>query len=87
MLLPSAPMIGSPNLHEIPRLYLPAEQSILQHQLAYLLAFTEANKMKINAKKTKIIPFNSSKELDFLPELNFPVCPPLEVIYETKLLV
>ena len=58
MLLPSAPMIGPPNIHEIPRLYLPADQSILQHQLADLQAFTEANKMKINAKKTKIVPFN-----------------------------
>ena len=42
--------------------------------------------MKINAKKTKIIPFNLSTKLDFLPQLNFPDCPPLEVIYGTKLL-
>ena len=42
--------------------------------------------MKINYKKTKIIPFNFSKKFDFLPQLNFPDCEPLEVIYETRLL-
>ena len=51
-----------------------------------MLEFTEANKMKINSKKTKIIPFNLSKKNDFLPQLNFPGSPPNEVIYETKLL-
>jgi hypothetical protein len=86
MLVPSIPIFGPPNLHEIPGLHLPPEQSILQHQLADLLDFTEANKMKINSKKTKIIPFNLSKKNDFLPQLNLPNCPPIEVIYETKLL-
>ena len=42
--------------------------------------------MKINFKKTKILPFNLSKKFDFLPQLNFPNCEPLEVIYETRLL-
>ena len=42
--------------------------------------------MKINHKKTKIIPFNFSRKYDFLPQLSFPDCEPLEVIYETKLL-
>ena len=41
---------------------------------------------RINSKKTKVIPFNLSKKNDFLPQLNFPNSPPLEVIYETKLL-
>ena len=86
VLVPTAPIFGPPNLHEIPGLHLPPEQSILQHQLADLLDFTEANKMKINSKKTKIIPFNLSKKNDFLPQLNLPNCPPIEVIYETKLL-
>ena len=85
-LVPTVPIIGPPNLHEIPGLSLPADQSILQHQLADLADFTTKNKMKINHKKTKIIPFNFSKKLDFLPQLHFPDCDPLEVIYETKLL-
>ena len=42
--------------------------------------------MKINFKKTKILPFNFSKKFDFLPQLNFPNCEPLEVIYSTRLL-
>ena len=44
------------------------------------------NKMKINHKKTKIIPFNFSKNYDFLPQLHFPNCEALEVIHETRLL-
>jgi hypothetical protein len=67
-------------------LHLPVEQSVLQHQLADLLVFTNDNKMKINYKKTKILPFNVSKKYDFLPQLHFPEHEPLEVIYETKLL-
>jgi hypothetical protein len=85
-LVPSAPIIGPPNQHEQPGLYLPVDQSILQHQLADLIVFTNDNKMKINYKKTKIIPFNTSKKFDFLPQLHFPDCDPLEVIYETRLL-
>ena len=42
--------------------------------------------MKINFKKTKILPFNTSKKYEFLPKLYFPDCDPLEVIYETRLL-
>ena len=85
-LVPAAPIIGPPNLHEQPGLILPADQSVLQHQLADLLVFTDENQMKINLKKTKIIPFNTSKKFDFLPQLCFPNCDPLEVIYETRLL-
>ena len=66
-LVPAAPTIGPPNLHELPGLVLPPSRSVLQHQLADLQKFADANKMKINAKKTKIIPFNMTKKLDFLP--------------------
>ena len=82
-LFPAPPIIGPANFHEIPGLALPPDQSVLQHQLADLLVFTDQNKMKINHKKTKI---NFSKKNDFLPQLNFPGCDPLEVIYETRLL-
>ena len=86
VLLKANPIIGPLNYHEQPGLYLPPEDSILQHQLADLLNFTEKNKMRVNYKKTKIIPFNTTKKYDFLPSLSFPNSDPLEVIYETRLL-
>ena len=82
----STPIIGPANRHEQPGLHLPVEQSVLQHQLADLLTFTDKHLMKINFKKTKILPFNTSKKYDFLPQLSFPGTEPLEVIYETRLL-
>ena len=82
----SQPIIGPSNIHEVPGLYLPVENSILQHQLADLSDFTEKNLMKLNIKKTKIIPFIVTRNYDFLPQLYFPGCSPLEVIYETRLL-
>ena len=86
-LLVRAPLIiGPPNLHEIQGFVLPPDQSVLQHQLSDLCAFTKENKMKINFKKSKIMPFNLSKSFDFLPQLHFPDCEPMDVIYETKLL-
>ena len=81
-LVPAPSIIGPANSHEIPGLALPPDQSVLQHQLADLLVFTDQNKMKINHKKTKIMPFNFSKKNDFLPQLTFPGCDPLEVIYD-----
>ena len=41
--------------------------------------------MKINYKKTKVLPFNFTKTKDFIPEISFPGSEPLEVIYQTKL--
>ena len=86
VLLNANPIIGPLNYHEQPGLHLLPEDSILQHQLADLLNFTEKNKMRVNCKKTKIIPFNTTKKYDFLPLLSFPNSDPLEVIYETRLL-
>ena len=80
------PIIGPPNYHEIPGLFLPPNMSILQHQLEDLVTYTHKNGMKINMKKTKIMIFNFSKKFDFLPQLSFPGSDPLEVIYSTKLL-
>ena len=57
-LIPAPHIISPLNLHEIPGLILPPEHSALQHQLADLVVFTDENKMKINNKKTKILPFN-----------------------------
>ena len=79
-------IIGPANYHEQNGLCLPPEVSVLQHQLSDLVTFTKKNSMKINIKKTKIIPFNPTKKYDFLPQLNFPDEEPLDVIYSTKLL-
>ena len=54
-LVPTVPIIGPANLHEVPGLSLPPQQSVLQHQLADLAVFTDSHKMKINSKKTKIL--------------------------------
>ena len=86
ILVATPPIVGPLNIHEIPQLMLPPEKSILQHMLADLALFTDRNKMKINHKKTKILPFNLSQKHDFLPQLSFPQCEPLEVIYKTRLL-
>ena len=85
-LVPAPPIVGPQNLHETSGLMLPPEQSILQHMLADLASFTDRNKMRINHKKTKILPFNFSQKLTRLPQLSFPNCEPLEVIYKTRLL-
>ena len=85
-LVPATPIIGPMNWHEQSGLALPPENSTLQHQLGDLLDFTIANKMKINIKKTKVIPFNTTKKYSFLPQLCFPGSEPFEVLYETRLL-
>ena len=84
-LVPLDPIIGPLNYHERHGLKFPPESTILQHKLDDLLKFTEGNEMKINLKKTKIIPFNFTKSMDFIPELFFPGGDNLEVIYQTKL--
>ena len=83
-----APLVahGPNNYREQSGLVLPPEYSVLQHQLHDLLSFTNKNKMKINMKKTKVIPFNPFPKYGFLPQLSFPGEAPLEVIDETKLL-
>ena len=88
LMLEPAPLAihGPRNYHEQSGLVLPPEYSVLQHQLNDLLSFTDQNKMKINMKKTKVIPFNPFTKYGFLPQLSFPGEAPLEVIYETRLL-
>ena len=84
-LVPKEDFIGPLNFHERHGFALPPETSILQHKLKDLLEFTNKNQMKINMKKTKVIPFNFTKSKDFIPELAFPGGANLEVIYQTKL--
>ena len=71
--------------HERHGLKFPEESTITKHKLDDLLKFNEENQMKINLKKTKIIPFNFTKSMDFIPELSFSGGDQLEVIYQTKL--
>ena len=85
LLITKDSFIGPLNFHERHNLQLPSEKTILQHKLQDLLCFTEENEMKINLKKTKVIPFNFTKTMDFIPDISFPDGDPLEVIYQTKL--
>jgi hypothetical protein len=78
-------IIGPLPFHGRFNLELPAEKSILQHQLEDLLKYTEENSMVINSKKTKVLPFNHSRTKDFMPELYIDRETPLEVIYSLKL--
>ena len=80
-----ARIIGPPNWHDRFHLTMPADQSILQHQLHDLVRFTTEHSMVLNSKKTKVIPFNNSKKRDFLPQLSVEPEKYLEVIYQLKL--
>ena len=73
------------NYHERTRQVLPAG-SILQKNLDKIELFTENNKMKINAGKSKVMIFNKSRKNDFPPELAFKDGAILECLEETKLL-
>ena len=73
------------NYHERTKQVLPAG-SILQKNLDKIELFTENNKMKINAGKSKVLIFNKSRKNDFPPELAFKDGEILECLEETKLL-
>ena len=83
--IPKEAIIGPPNYHERHGLFLPRDKTLTQHKLLDLQEFTLSNHMKINEKKTKVIPFNFSKTRDFIPELSFPDSETLDVVYQTKL--
>jgi hypothetical protein len=78
-------IIGPPPFHGRFHLELPSDKSILQHQIEDLKKYTETNSMKLNSKKTKVLPFNNSRSKDFMPELYLDGEVPLEVIYSLKL--
>ena len=78
-------IVGPLNWHDRFQLTLPAEKSILQHQLVDLQFFTEQHHMKLNKNKTKCLPFINSKTKDFMPQLVLEEGSYLEVIYELKL--
>jgi hypothetical protein len=84
-LVPKERIIGPPPYHGRFHLELPAQKSILQHQIEDLKEYTVANSMVLNHKKTRVIPFNNSRTKDFMPELYVQEGTPLEVIYSIKL--
>ena len=78
---------GPKNYHDRNNLVLPPENSNLQEKLNSLDAFTKKNLMKINVKKSAIMPFNFTRKFDFLPNIKLPGAEnSLEVVYEKKLL-
>ena len=69
------------------QLILPSACNPLQNQLNRLKIFTDRKLLKIKEKKTNIMKFNFSKQLDFPPELTIGGFKnKLEVIQKTKLL-
>ena len=63
----------------------PVNDSQIVDQLNSLHQYAEDHKMKLNLKKTKVILFNPSKTIDFVPEVNL-TDQPLESVEEIKLL-
>ena len=77
----SAPL----NYHERTGMILPPN-SILQKNLIKIETFAAENKIKINAKKTNIMLFNTSKNYDFPPEFKLNDGEYLGVLSESRLL-
>ena len=78
-------IIGPLNFHDRFNLTMPESESILQHQLVDLKYYTHQHHMVLNDKKTKCIPFISSKTKDFMPQLKVNDDDFIEVIYNLKL--
>ena len=64
---------------------LPSDNSILQRRLNDISHYTTIHQLKLNEKKTKVMPFNFTRNFDFLPKLSVDD-KQLDVIYSTKLL-
>ena len=60
-------LIGPRGYHDRFGLILPPEKSLLQRRLDDLSKSAEMHDMKLNFKKTKIIPFNFTRKYDFQP--------------------
>ena len=64
---------------------LPQENSAVYKQLMQTAVYASDNEMKINQKKTKLMLFNQSKGLDFMPDFTLSG-QNIELVEETKLL-
>ena len=71
--------------HDRNGLFLPPDKSVLQTRLEEVSRSAQFHDMKLNLKKTKVMPFNFTRKYDFLPNFSLDGIP-LEVVYETKLL-
>ena len=78
------PLIGPRLFHDRNEL-VNSEDTILQKRLNGISEHTNIHQMKINAKKTKIMPFNFTKKFDFIPKYEIDGRE-LDVEYSTKLL-
>ena len=76
---------GPREFHARNGLILPPSKSKLQRRLQELQTYTTSHDMRVNKLKTKIIPFNFTKKIDFIPELTYNN-EVLNVTYQTKLL-
>ena len=74
------------NFHERKQKILPLEKSILHQNLTKIEDYTINNQMKINEKKSKIMMFNKSRNLDRPPEFSFKNGELIECVDETRLL-
>ena len=72
---------GPREYHDRHGLVLPADNSVLQRQLNDIEVYTRNHEMMINARKTKIMPFNFTKKFDFLPQMSLNNGT-LEVVYK-----
>ena len=82
---PKSRIIGPLNFHDRFNLALPAQKSILQHQMEDIKVYTLEHHMKLNSSKTRCIPFNNSETRDFMPQIQIEEGKFLEVIYKLKL--
>ena len=78
-------IVGPLDWHDHFQLTLPADKSILQHQLVDLQSFTKQHHMKLNKSRTKCLPFINSNTKDVMPQLTLEERSYLAVIYELKL--
>ena len=78
-------IIGPLNFHDQFNLTMPANLSILQHQLSDLRKYTEKYHMILNFKKTKCLSFIRSETKGFMPQLSIDPESTLEIIFSLKL--
>ena len=78
-------VVGPRNFHDRHGWVLKSDNSILQERLNQIREYADKLDMKVNIKKTKVLPFNFSKKYDFVPNLEFDGNL-LEVEYQSKLL-
>ena len=78
-------LVGPRTYHDRFGLFLPKEKCLLQKRLDDISESAVEHDMKLNFKKSKIIPFNFTRKYDFQPVFSLDG-QQLEVVYETQLL-